>query len=70
MTCPFLFLCVARTVFMSAPAPTRHDVFLSRASDDKPWARTLCDALIALKLDVYLDERRLELACNWTKTTP
>ena len=40
-------------------APTGHDVFLSHASDDKPWARTLCDGLTALGLSVYLDERRI-----------
>ena len=38
---------------------TFYDVFLSHASADKPWVRTLDDALQAAGVKVFLDERDL-----------
>jgi hypothetical protein len=45
--------------------PDFHDLFLSHASADKPWARTLADALTRLGLRVFLDEQELRPADNW-----
>jgi len=47
VTFPLPFLCYPRSAFMTAPAKTGHDAFLSHASADKPWASTLCDGLAA-----------------------
>ncbi len=42
-------------------APREHDAFLSHASPDKPTARQLHEALEELGLDVWFDEKNLEL---------
>src|SRR5262249_43341914 len=42
------------------------DVFLSHGSPDKPWVRTLRDALIPQGLTAFLDERELVAGENWT----
>ena len=48
-------------------APTAgFDVFLSHGSPDKPFVRSLGDALTALGLRVFLDERELKAGENWT----
>ncbi len=41
-----------------------HDLFLSHASADKPWVRTLCQALAGHGLGVFLDEQELRPADN------
>ena len=45
--------------------PTFYDVFLSHSSADKPWVRTLCDALQAAGLKVFLDQRELTAPHNY-----
>ena len=51
---------------MSAnPERDSHDLFLSHASADKPWVRTLCQALADLGLSFFLDEREPQPGDNW-----
>jgi hypothetical protein len=42
-----------------------YDVFLSHASADKPWVRTLAEELAGQGLRVFLDERELKPADNF-----
>ena len=42
-----------------------HDIFLSHASADKPWVRTLVDELLRLGLRVFLDEKDIQPADNF-----
>jgi hypothetical protein len=48
--------------------PDGFDVFLSHASADKAWARTLRDALERLSLRVFFDEGQLRPGANWVST--
>ncbi len=44
---------------------SQYDVFLSHGSPDKPWVRTLVDALEDSGLTVFLDEQDLHPGQNW-----
>jgi len=49
----------------ASPERDPHDLFLSHASADKPWVRTLGQALADLGLSFFLDEREPRQGDNW-----
>ncbi|MEZ5935649.1 MAG: tetratricopeptide repeat protein [Alphaproteobacteria bacterium] len=49
---------------MTAP-PGEFDIFLSHATPDKTWVRTLAARLEALGLRVFLDEQEIRAGGNW-----
>ncbi|MCP4661374.1 MAG: TIR domain-containing protein, partial [bacterium] len=44
-----------------------YDLFLSHATPDKPWVRTLTRELEALGLRVFLDELEIPPGRNWVQ---
>jgi hypothetical protein len=49
----------------NTPADREYDLFLSHATPDKPWVRTLAAQLEALGLRVFLDALAIDPGDNW-----
>jgi len=49
----------------NAPFRREYDLFLSHATPDKPWVRTLAERLETLRLRVFVDALAIDPGENW-----